>query len=155
MGRSGFTHSIRPGNARKYTKAFIHELCVMPPDSTWEEAATLPMASLTAFQGLFSHGPFKVMTSTDDRYPEENEEISILITGASSRAGMWAVQLAKAAGAGRITATCKAADTKLMRRLGADPVLDCDSNSGNLESWTGRKFKAVYDFVGGVTLERA
>ncbi|KAK4104163.1 NAD(P)-binding protein, partial [Parathielavia hyrcaniae] len=83
-----------------------------------------------------------------------NTWASILITGAATPAGVWAVQLAKLAGAGRIAATCAAEHMDLVRSLGADEVYDW-SKEGNLRDWGGKKFAIVLDFMGGTTLTRA
>ncbi|KAK4122438.1 NAD(P)-binding protein, partial [Parathielavia appendiculata] len=83
-----------------------------------------------------------------------NKWASILITGAATPVGVWAVQLAKLAGAGRIVATCAAEHMDLVRRLGADEVYDW-SQEGNLKDWKGKRFAIVLDLMGGTTLTEA
>ncbi|KAL2171005.1 hypothetical protein VTG60DRAFT_4020 [Thermothelomyces hinnuleus] len=57
----------------------FHELARKPENLTWEEAATVPLGALVAYQSLFTYGLWA----------------SLLITGAATPAGIWAVQLAK------------------------------------------------------------
>jgi len=76
------------------------------------EAAALPMASVTALQGLRDLGKLQ---------PGQN----VLIYGAGGGVGTFAVQLAKVFGA-RVTAVCSGKNSDRVRALGADEVLDYD-----------------------------
>ncbi len=77
---------------------------------SFEDAAALPVAALTALQGLRNHGKTQ---------PGKN----VLINGASGGVGTFAVQLAKIFGA-HVTAICSARNADLVRSLGADRVID-------------------------------
>jgi NADPH:quinone reductase-like Zn-dependent oxidoreductase len=81
-----------------------------PSNLTFEQAAAVPLAAMTALQGLRDHG-----------HVEPGR--TVLIIGASGGVGTFAVQIAKALGA-EVTAVCSAANTELARSLGADHVID-------------------------------
>ncbi len=127
---------------------------------TWEEAATVPIGGLAAYQALFRSSPRLLFeprprdwgVAGDDR--DHNQKETMLITGAATPAGLWAVQLAKLAGVGSIVATCDADSMDLVRRLGADHVYDW-TGKGSLRGWDSETFSIVLDFMGGRTLNRA
>lgn len=82
-----------------------------PSNATFEEAAGVPIAGLTALQGLRDWGG---MNPGDD----------IIIVGASGGVGTYAVQIAKALGAGHVTAVCSTRNVETAHSLGADLVID-------------------------------
>src|SRR5215475_7354088 len=81
-----------------------------PSNVTFEEAATMGIAGLTALQGLRDHAKHQ----SGER---------VLINGASGGVGTLAVQIAKALGA-HVTAVCSTRNVEQSRALGADRVLD-------------------------------
>lgn len=85
-------------------------LAIKPENLTFEEAACLPVAGVTALQGLRDVGRLKA----GDR---------VLVTGASSGVGTFAVQIAKALGA-HVTAVCGTTSVDVVRTLGPDVVID-------------------------------
>jgi NADPH:quinone reductase-like Zn-dependent oxidoreductase len=102
-----------------------------PENLTFEEAAALPIAGLTALQALRDRaqaGPGK----------------KILINGASGGVGTFAVQIGKALGA-HVTGVCSTRNTKMVRALGADEVIDYTK-----EDFTagGPRFDVILDNVG-------
>jgi hypothetical protein len=118
----------------------------------------MPIGGLVAYQALFNYHLLREPTKEDwGRETWEagwNQDTSILITGAATPAGVWAVQLAKLAGAGKIVATCDARTMALVRKLGADDVYDW-AQEGSLANWDKGPFSVVLDLMGGRTLTRA
>lgn len=77
---------------------------------SFEEAATIPVAALTALQGLRDYGKIK---------PGQH----VLVNGAGGGVGTFTVQIAKALGA-KVTATCSAGNMNMVRSIGAEHVID-------------------------------
>ncbi|MDB5306151.1 MAG: hypothetical protein JWO38_353 [Gemmataceae bacterium] len=102
------------------------------------EAASVPLAGQTAWQGLFDHGRL-------DRGQ------TVLIHAAAGGVGTFAVQLAHWKGA-RVLATASAANAEYVRSLGADEVIDYRATP--FES-AARDVDLVFDLVGGETQKRS
>ncbi len=85
-------------------------LAFKPANLTFEQAAAVPVAAVTALQGLRDLGHIQAGQN-------------VLINGASGGVGTFAVQLAKAFGA-RVTAVCSARNIEQARSLGAEHVID-------------------------------
>ena len=145
----------RPGSARVYSIARTAELGRKPDNISWEAAATVPLSALTAWQALFDHGGL-LAPADEPSSASQNRSKRILITAAAGGVGLWAVQLAKLAGAGCVIGTCGPANIDFVQGLGADEVVDY-TVVPDLGQWIGGKerFDLVLDCVGGRTLEQA
>jgi len=126
------------GGYAEYTKARASACSLKPVNLTHVEAAALPLAALTAFQGLFVHGALK---------PEQR----VLIHGGSGGVGHLAVQLAKAKGAHVIT-TVGTNNVELAKKLGADEVIDYQTQRFDQII---ERVDLVLDLVGGETQQRS
>lgn len=98
------------GAFAEYACARETRVTLKPDTITFETAAAVPIAGLTALQGLRDHGQIQ---------PGQK----VLIQGASGGVGMFAVQIAKAFGA-QVTAVCSTRNLGMARSLGADHVID-------------------------------
>ncbi|HLX31936.1 MAG TPA: NAD(P)-dependent alcohol dehydrogenase [Gaiellaceae bacterium] len=120
----------RDGAFAEYVSA--KSLVRKPSNVSFEEAAAVPIAGLTALQGLRDHGKLQ---------PDER----ILINGASGGVGTLAIQIAKALGAD-VTAVVSTRNLEQARTLGADDVLDYTR-----EDFTraGERYDLILDVAGG------
>ncbi len=98
------------GSFAEYAVAQAGRLASKPANVSYEQAAAIPVSGLTALQGVRDHA--KVQPGQ-----------KVLINGASGGVGTFAVQIAKAFGA-EVTGVCSTAKVDLVRRLGADHVID-------------------------------
>jgi NADPH:quinone reductase-like Zn-dependent oxidoreductase len=102
-----------------------------PANLTFEQAAAVPLAAVTALQGLRDHGRVQ---------PGQQ----VLVIGAAGGVGTFAVQLAKWLGA-EVTGVCSTGKVDLVRSLGADHVVDYtreDVTRG------GRRYDVVFQLAG-------
>jgi NADPH:quinone reductase len=102
-----------PGEARaysEYTTAPVADLALKPRTLTFQEAAAMPLAALTAWQALFDTGHLQAGQT-------------VLISGGSGGVGHYAIQLAKWKGA-RVITTTSTRNVEFVRNLGADVVID-------------------------------
>lgn len=88
------------GSLRGVTAILQENIAPKPECLTWAEATATPLSTLTAWDGVFTHGPIDPAALDGDAAArKKNEGIRILITGASGSVGGWAVRFAAAAGA--------------------------------------------------------
>jgi NADPH:quinone reductase-like Zn-dependent oxidoreductase len=128
----------RSGSMAQYvlvseTSSVVHK----PANASFEEAAALPIAGITALQGLRDRGELEAGQS-------------VLINGASGGVGTYAVQIAKSMGA-QVTGVCSTRNVELVRSLGADLVVDYTQ-----ENFTDRaeRYDLILDNVGSQPLGR-
>jgi len=98
------------GSFAEYALARERDLVLKPANLSFEQAAAVPVAAVTALQGLRDHGQIQA-----------GQEV--LINGAAGGVGTFAVQIAKAFGA-EVTAVCSARNIEQAHSLGADHVID-------------------------------
>jgi len=110
-----------------------------PSNLSFEEAASVPVASQTAWQGIFTHG-----------HLEKGQ--TILIHGGAGAVGAYAVQLASHAGAA-VIATASGDDEAYLDSIGASRVIDY--REAPFEKVLREKVDVVFDLVGGDTQKRS
>jgi NADPH:quinone reductase-like Zn-dependent oxidoreductase len=98
------------GGFAEYVCAPESALALKPVNTSFDEAAAIPMAAITALQGLRDEGQIRAGQK-------------VLINGASGGVGTFAVQVAKSFGA-EVTAVCSARNLDQARSIGADHVID-------------------------------
>ena len=137
----------RPGNSREYTIARTDELALKPRRLGWEEAATVPLSAITAWQVLFEHGGVKGLNDPDSQGKR------ILITAAAGGVGVWLVQLARVAGLHVVAQIGSKDNEGFVRDLGAVETVNYKETS--LKEWAenGGKADIVLHSLGGKTLE--
>jgi NADPH:quinone reductase-like Zn-dependent oxidoreductase len=106
-------------------------LAPKPANVTFEEAAAVPMAGLTALQGLRDKGQLQ-------------QGQQVLVNGASGGVGTFAVQIAKALGAD-VTAVCSTRNVDQARALGADHVVDYTREDFTRSD---RRYDVLFDVAG-------
>jgi len=122
----------RTGSFAEYVSVPQEKAIVLKPANvTFEEAAAVPVAAITALQALRDRGHVQ---------PGQ----SVLINGASGGVGTFAVQIAKSFGA-KVTAVCSTRNVDLVSEIGADEVIDYtkqDFTAG------GQRYDLMIDIAG-------
>lgn len=121
---------IRTGAFAEYVCA-ANAVVKKPANLSFEEAAAVPVAALTALQGLRDRGGVEAGQK-------------VLVNGAGGGVGTFAVQIAKALGA-HVTAVCSTRNVEQTRALGADRVVDYTR-----EDFTrsGERYEVMFDNAG-------
>ncbi len=126
----------RSGAFAEYVTVREDRAIALKPDNiSFEEAASVGIAGITALQALRDEGRLQ---------PGQK----VLINGASGGVGTFAVQIAKALGA-EVTGVCSTRNVDTVRRLGADQVFDY-TREDYTES--GQQFDVIIDLVGNRSL---
>lgn len=126
------------GGYAEYVTAQAEQIALKPTTLDHIHAAAVPLAALTAWQGLFDHGKLR----SGER---------VLIHGAAGGVGQFAVQFAVARGA-EVIATARQENRELLFDLGADEVIDYQHEKFEDQA---REVDLVYDLVAGDTQARS
>jgi NADPH:quinone reductase-like Zn-dependent oxidoreductase len=110
-------------------------LVIKPDNVTFEQAASAPVAALTALQGLRDKGQIR---------PGQ----TVLINGAAGGVGTFAVQIAKSFGAD-VTGVCSTRNVDMVRSIGADRVIDYTQQDFTK---SGQRYDLLLDCVGNHSL---
>jgi NADPH:quinone reductase-like Zn-dependent oxidoreductase len=125
------------GSYAEYMTASAEEVALKPKSLTWQEAAGVPLAGLTAWQGLYELADI-----------EAGEQV--LIHGGSGAVGQFAIQLAKLRGA-TVYTTTSARNTDLVLSLGADHAIDYQQ----VDFSELRDMDVVLDTIGGEVQDKS
>jgi NADPH:quinone reductase-like Zn-dependent oxidoreductase len=133
----GLTDWYRDGAAAEFLAVEARNLALKPDRADHVATAALPLAGLTAWQGLFDHGGLTAGQS-------------VIVHGAGGGVGALAVQLARRAGA-HVTATGRASVRASALDLGADAFFDLEAD--DLSDLP--RAAVVFDTIGGAPLAHA
>ncbi len=131
----GFLSGAAQGAFAEYACAPESAFARKPDRVTFEQAAAVPIAGLTALQGLRNKGRIQAGQN-------------VLINGASGGVGTFAVQIAKALGA-QVTAVCSTRNVEMVRSIGADCVIDYTRDDFTKSA---DRYDVVLDAVGNHSL---
>ena len=126
---SPFAHGC--GALAEYVRISDDLLTLKPANLSFDHAAAVPLAALTALQALRDHGRIE---------PGHK----VLIIGASGGVGTFAVQIAKSFGA-EVTGVCRTRNVDMVRSIGADHVIDYTQ-----EDFTesGQRYDLIFQLAG-------
>ena len=123
------------GAYAEYVTASPKRIAHKPANVSFEQAASLPIAAVTALQALRDHGQLQA----GDK---------VLINGASGGVGTYAVQIARSMGA-EVFGVCSTRNVEMVLALGADQVFDYKKED---YTQSGQQFDVIVDMVGNQSL---
>ena len=133
----GMSKTLKGGSYAEYLAIPAAEIGRKPEGLNVKEAASIPLAALTALQGMRDLA--KVSAGQ-----------KVFLHGASGGVGVYAIQIAKALGA-RVTATCSYRNVDRLKALGADEVVDY--TKGNILH-NEHRFHLFYDIYGNQSFRK-
>ncbi len=119
------------GAFAEYVSVPVDVMSLKPPSLSFQESAAVPMAAVTALQGLHRHGEIRVGQT-------------VLVNGASGGVGTFAVQIAKSYGA-EVTGVTSTRNIDLVHSLGADHTVDYTTTDF---ARTGGRYGLLLDTIG-------
>jgi NADPH:quinone reductase-like Zn-dependent oxidoreductase len=119
------------GAFRQWVTVRASRVVRKPVAVTLEQAASIPVAGITALQGVRDHG-------------KVGPGMRVLVNGASGGVGTFAVQIAKALGA-QVTGVCSSRNVELVQSLGAERVIDYTREDFTA---TDERYDVIVDMVG-------
>lgn len=134
----GMARAAIGGAYAEYLKVKEKHIAPKPENLSMEEAAAMPLAGLTALQGLRDYGALM-------------QGQQVLINGASGGVGTYAVQIAKAMGA-TVTGVCSTENLQIVNNLGALDVIDYTREEVLQE---GNKYHLIFDTQGSLSFNKA
>ncbi|HZZ20659.1 MAG TPA: NADP-dependent oxidoreductase [Opitutaceae bacterium] len=126
------------GGYAQYALAKSNEVAPKRSSLDYVEAAAVPLAAITAWQGLFDHGSLQAGQT-------------VLIHGASGGVGLFAIQFAKNKGA-TVIATAGPDHIDVLREMGADQAIDHKNEKFEDKA---KNVDLVLDLIGGETQDRS
>jgi NADPH:quinone reductase-like Zn-dependent oxidoreductase len=123
------------GGFAEYVSVPVEAMSFKPANLSFEEAAAVPMAGVTALQGLRHHGEIRAGQR-------------VLINGASGGIGTFAVQIAKSYGS-EVTGVTSTRNIDLVGSLGADHVVDYTATDFFR---SGRRYDLILDTIGNLSV---
>src|SRR6266566_4387737 len=138
-GDAVFGTTTGMGAYAEYVAVKAAAIARKPSNLSFEEAASVPVASQTALEGIFTHGRL-----------EKGQ--TILIHGGAGAVGAYAVQLASHAGA-TVIATASGDDEAYLKSIGASRVIDY--REAQCEKALREKVDVVFDLIGGDAQKRS
>ncbi|UYQ66038.1 NADP-dependent oxidoreductase [Streptomyces peucetius] len=129
---------VQHGTFAELVAAPVRTLAPKPASLTWQQAAGLPLAGLTAHQSLARIG----VTGGD----------TVLVHAAAGGVGVFAVQIAVARGA-RVIGTASERNHEFLRSLGAEPVVYGEGLADRVRALAPGGITAAVDYVGGDAVE--
>src|SRR5438309_806667 len=139
----------------EYVCASESAVVVKPDNVTFEQAASVPIAAITALQGL-RLGGLGLGGLGDKGHIQPGQKV--LINGASGGVGTFAVQIAKSFGAD-VTGVCSTRNVEMVRSIGADHVVDYTKQDYTKQDYTqedftkrGQRYDLILDCVGNHSL---
>ena len=129
----GHINALKGGAYAEYIKVNVDNICLKPKNFDFIQAASIPLAGLTAYQSLVDYGKIK-------------ENSKVLINGCTGGVGSIAVQVAKFLGC-NVTGVCSAKNAEYAKSIGVDVIVDYKQE--NILN-SNKTFDSIYDFVGNM-----
>lgn len=126
------------GTFAEQVAAPVRTLARKPKNVSWEQAGTIPLTGLTAYQSLV-------------HFLQVSDGDTVLIHGGSGGVGSYAVQIARARGA-RVIATASESNHGFLQELGAEPASYGDGAIDRFKALAPDGIDAVLDLAGGAEL---